>query len=260
MKLGLVTYMVGAQWDLDTLIANCRLTGFEGVELRTTHAHGVEDNLSKAERRAVRKKFEDAGVRAYALGTAYEFHSPDPAGLKANIEGAKRYLQLAADVGAEGVKVRPNGLPDGVSERRTLEQIGAALRQVAEAGSDLGVAVWLEVHGRDTQRPDRIRTIMQAADHPNAGATWNCNGGEIDADGSIRANFDLLKDWIACVHIHELWEPDYPWGELFELLCGMGFDGWTGWEGHGGDDPIVAMKCYRRLWELYQANVRSRPR
>ena len=42
MKLGIVTYNIGKDWDLDTLIANCEGTGFDGVELRTTHAHGVE--------------------------------------------------------------------------------------------------------------------------------------------------------------------------------------------------------------------------
>ena len=42
MQLGLVTYMWGADWDLPTLIKNCQLTGFRGVELRTAHKHGVE--------------------------------------------------------------------------------------------------------------------------------------------------------------------------------------------------------------------------
>ena len=50
MQLGIVTYSIGKDWDLDTLIANCEETGFDGVELRTTHAHGVEVELSAAER------------------------------------------------------------------------------------------------------------------------------------------------------------------------------------------------------------------
>jgi sugar phosphate isomerase/epimerase len=54
MKLGLVTYEMAAQWDVDMIIANCREAGFEGVELRATHAHGVETSLSTAERRLQR--------------------------------------------------------------------------------------------------------------------------------------------------------------------------------------------------------------
>ena len=42
MKLGLVTYNMAKDWDVPTIIKNCQDTGFEGVELRTTHAHKVE--------------------------------------------------------------------------------------------------------------------------------------------------------------------------------------------------------------------------
>ena len=48
IKLGLVTYMVGAQMDLDTLIGVCEKAGIGAVELRTTHKHGVEPSLDAA--------------------------------------------------------------------------------------------------------------------------------------------------------------------------------------------------------------------
>ena len=50
----MVTYNLGRNWDLETLIAHCEETGFAGVELRTTHAHGVEVSLSAAERTEVK--------------------------------------------------------------------------------------------------------------------------------------------------------------------------------------------------------------
>lgn len=49
MKIGLVTYNLAKDWDVDTIIKRCEETGFEGVELRTTHAHKVESNLSGEE-------------------------------------------------------------------------------------------------------------------------------------------------------------------------------------------------------------------
>jgi hypothetical protein len=47
MRLGLVTYQWGRDWDLPTLIANCEATGYHGVELRVQHAHKVEKKLKK---------------------------------------------------------------------------------------------------------------------------------------------------------------------------------------------------------------------
>lgn len=256
MKLGLVTYQMAEKWDIPTIIKNCSETGFQGVELRTTHAHGVEEALTAAQRAEVKKQFADSPVKVYGIGSAFDYHTPDQEKLRADIEASKRYLQLAKDVGAEGLKVRPNALPPNVPEAKTLEQIGKSVREVAAAGNDLGIKVWLEVHGRDTCRVDRMRTIMDHADHPNAYVTWNCNTGETDAAGSVKANFDLLKHCIGCVHIQELWNTQrYPWQEVFSLLKGIGYAGWTSYEGPGSSDPIFAMKCYRRIWELYQQHA-----
>jgi hypothetical protein len=47
-------------------------------------------------------------------------------------------LVLAHDVGASGVKVRPNGLPKEVPVEKTLEQIGRALLELSEFAQGLG--------------------------------------------------------------------------------------------------------------------------
>ena len=129
MKLGTVTYNLAKDWDIDTMIEKCGAAGFEGVELRTTHAHGVELSLNAAEREAVKQKFAGSKVELVGLGGTYEYHAIDPAELKRNIEGTKEYAVLARDVGASGIKVRPNRLmeKEGVSVEKTLEQIGLAL-------------------------------------------------------------------------------------------------------------------------------------
>ena len=54
MKLGTVTYNIAKDWDIETIIKNCEEAKFEGVELRTTHAHQVEANLTSAEREKAR--------------------------------------------------------------------------------------------------------------------------------------------------------------------------------------------------------------
>jgi hypothetical protein len=45
LKLGLMTYQVGMKWDIETIIKNLTEAKYEHVELRTTHAHGVEVTL-----------------------------------------------------------------------------------------------------------------------------------------------------------------------------------------------------------------------
>ncbi len=250
MQLGLVTYMWGAEWDLPTLIDNLQRTGFEGVELRTTHRHGVEPTLSDNDRKEVARRFSDAGVTLVGLGTACEYHSTDPAELARNIDETKQFIRLCHDVGGSGVKVRPNGLPPDRPVRETLEQIGRSLAMLAEYGAGYGVQIRLEVHGQGTELLPNIKTIMDAADHPGATVCWNCNAADLDGEG-LDYNFSLAKDRLGTIHIHDL-VSDYPWRQLFGLLKGAGFEGWTLLEeGEPTADPIRVMRYYRLLWDCW---------
>lgn len=248
MRLGLVTYMWGADWDLPTVIETLETTGFAGVELRSTHKHGVEPTLSTAERREVAARFSDSPVELVGLGTACEYHSPDPEELKRNIEESKAFIKLCHDCGGSGIKVRPNGLPPDVPIAKTLEQIGHALDEVARFGEGYGVEIRLEVHGRGTSELPRIKAIMDAAKHPGAVVCWNSNRADLEGKG-LEANFKLVKDRIGTVHIHDLIS-DYPWQTLFDLLKAANFEGWTLLEeGQPTGDPVRVMKYYRLLWE-----------
>ena len=90
MKLGLVTYMWGADWDLPTLISNCEKTGLLGLELRVDHAHKVEINLTSAQRAEVRKRFADSSVKCVGYGSNFEYHSPDLIQLREEYRRNKR--------------------------------------------------------------------------------------------------------------------------------------------------------------------------
>jgi len=253
MKLGLVTYLMAAEWDVPTIIEKCEATGFQGVELRTTHKHGVEVALTADERGQIREMFEGSTVELVGLGSAFEYDSPDPDEVRRNIEGTKEYVKLAADVGCRGVKVRPNKVhvDEGVPIEKTLEQIGHALRECGSFAQDYGVEIRLEVHGRVTCEVPHVKTIMDAADHDNVFVCWNSNQADV-ADGWIQENFDLVKDKIRLVHMRDLFVEDYPWRELFALLKGIGYQGYTLAEIPGSSDPERVMKYYRALWLAYQ--------
>ncbi len=251
MKLGLVTYNLAKDWDLDRIIEMCSAHRFEGVELRTTHAHAVEVELSSAERKKVRVKFEDSPVVLAGLGSAFEYHSPDPEEVRRNIEGTKQNARLAADLGAPGIKVRPNALPQGVPEEDTLRQIGESLAECGEDAAGFGVQIRLEVHGHATCEPSRIRKILDYAAHPNVWACWNSNPQDV-RNGSIRENFELLAEDIALVHMRDLCVPDYPWLELLRLLRSHAYEGFCLAEIPESEQPDRIMDYYRALWDAYR--------
>lgn len=246
---GTVTYNIARDWDLETLIKRCEKAGLAAVELRTTHRHGVEPTLAPEERRKVRARFEDTPVKLLSLGSTCEFHSPDAEVVKQNIAAAGQFIRLAHDLGALGVKVRPNGLATdkGIPKEATLKQIGSALGACGAIAEPLGVEVWLEVHGKETSKPANIRAILDACGHPAVGITWNSNDTDVEA-GSVQEAFDLLGRDIRCVHLRDLYV-DYPFAELFALLRRGGYDRYTLAEIPESPDPDRVLAYFVALWD-----------
>jgi sugar phosphate isomerase/epimerase len=253
-RLGIVTYNIARDWDVPTILKVCKATGLASVELRTTHKHGVEPNLSRDQRREVRQRFGDAGVELWGCGSICEFHAPDAAVVRKNIETCKAFVQLAADIGGRGVKVRPNGLPRDVPVEKTLEQIGKALIACGKAAADAGVEIWVEVHGSGTSHPPHMKTIMLHCSHKQVGVTWNSNATDLK-NGSVAESFRLLRPWLLSCHINDLYRDSlgqYPYRELFRLLRESGYDRVTLCE-VGKTMPDVPsgeefLRYYKALW------------
>jgi len=251
LRLGLMSYNLAKDWDIETIIKNCTATGFEHIELRTTHAHGVEVSLTQDQRRDVRRRFEDAGLRI-SLASGFAYHHPDAGQLRKEIEGTKEYTLLAEDLGAIGIRVFPNALlvDQGIPEEQTLRQIGRSLAEVGQFGHDHGVEIRVCVHGSGTNVVSRIKKMIDYSESPYIYVNWNCDANDVKGPG-FDANFASVRDRIRNVHLHELWE-DYPYRRLFELLAQSGYRGYCDAEIPESQEPIRLMKYYRATFLALQ--------
>ncbi len=243
MKLGLVTYQWAKDWDLKTLIANCEKTGILGVELRTEHAHKVEINLNSDQRREVKKMFHDSPVTCLGYGSNFEYHNPDPIKLRWNIDQTKEYIKLCKDIGASGIKVKPNGIPEGVAKEKTFAQIASSLNEVGKYAQDFGLTIRVEVHGNKSQELPNMKAIFDQVSEKNVKMCWNCNDQDLLAPG-LDANFNSVKRWFGdTVHVRELNIGDYPYSQLFKLFHQMHYGGWILMEARTNPtDKVAALK------------------
>lgn len=253
-QCGLVTYNVAKDWDLKTILEICKKAEIGAVELRTTHKHGVEPSLSKGERDAVKKQFADSGVVFFSCGSACEYHSENAATVKKNVEETKQFLALVKDLGGKGVKVRPNGVGKGHTVEQACMQIGKALVECGKAAGDLGLEIFVEVHGNPTQQPKNMKAIMDACGHKSVGVCWNSNPPDI-VNGSIAQSFDLLAPYLKSCHINDL-ENDangkYPYRELFKKLTAVGYDRYTFCEVGRAVDAKAGvdwLRKYKAMWK-----------
>jgi len=258
MKLGLVTYQWAKDWNLPTLIANCEKTGVLGVELRTEHAHGVETKLTPAQRAEVKKMFADSPVTCIGYGSNFEYHSPDPVKLRMNIDQTKEYIKLCKDIGASGIKVKPNGLPDMIAKEKTIAQIAASLNEVGKFASGYGQLVRVEVHGEKTQELPNMKAIFDQVTEKNVKICWNCNDQDLLPPG-LEGNFRSVKKWFGdTVHVREFNVGDYPYQQLFDLFAGIHYSGWILLEARTDPaDKITALKEQLTLFNQLVSNTKK---
>jgi len=259
MRLGLVTYLWGQDWDLPTLIANCEKSGLLGVELRTQHKHGVEPHLNPAQRAEVRKRFADSRVNVLGPGTNWAFHSPDPSEVKKNLDGARRYVVLSHDIGGTGLKVKPNALPKNVPVQKTIEQIGKSLNTLGKFADGYGQQIRVEVHGRDTQELPIMKRIMDVATHKRVSVCWNSNDADLNGKG-LKFNFNSVQSRFGdTCHVRELNVGSYPYGQLMDLLVGIDYAGWVLLECRTKPkDRVAAMIEQRQVFEKMTADSLTR--
>lgn len=248
-RFGLVTYLWGQDWNLPTLIRNCEEVGLAGIEVRVGHAHGIEPTLPRSAREEVRRRFADSPVECVGYGSNQEYHSPDSAVLERNIRETYELIRLCHDIGASGVKVKPNALPPEVPVERTIEQIAGALDRIGAFAADYNQKVRLEIHGRETSRIPVIRRIAQQISSPQVGLCWNCNAVDLESPG-LEDNFRSVRPFFAdTLHVHELDRGDYPYPALFRLLRETSYGGWILFEGNDPPDKD-RLSALRRQVEL----------
>lgn len=258
IRYGLVTYQWGKDWDLLTLIKNCAVAGVGGIELRTTHKHGVEPTLTEDQRSEVKNRFDDSPVRCVGIGSDERFDNPDPAVVAKAIEKTKQFVVLSHDIGGTGVKVKPDRFWPDVPHEKTIEQIGKSLNELGEYGEGFGQQIRLEVHGQCAELPT-IKAILEVANHRNVGICWNCNPTDLQGAG-LEANFNLVKNRLGeTVHIHLVDSTTYPHAELFKLLVQVDYVGWLMLEeGKIPADPASELGVQRKLFDEMISTARQK--
>ena len=257
MRFGLVTYLWAKDWKLPTLIKNLETSKVLGVELRTTHKHGVERSLSAKQRKEVKKRFDDSPAVLVGIGSNENFDSPDPARLSRAIQATKDFISLSHDVGGSGVKVKPNSFHRDVDPDKTIEQIGKSLNVVGKFGADLGQQIRLEVHGQCCELPT-MKKIMDVATHPNVGVCWNCNSADLRGKG-LEHNFNLVKKRFGATAHVRAFEGKYPWQDLINLFVRMDYKGWILLEARARrKDYVKALAEQRELFQKMVANAQEK--
>ncbi|MFI7059965.1 sugar phosphate isomerase/epimerase family protein [Kribbella sp. NPDC050124] len=219
--------------SLDHVLELAKSNEISGLELRAADEEFTNTGLTPAQRRELRSRIEDAGLEILAVSSYVKLCAVEDQPLEA-------HLELAADLGARGVRVFPGDDGEGTADAPSAGEI-RALDRVTSAPTDSQIL--LETHdshsaGRkmaalltrlDTDVPGHNAKVIWDSAH-----TWS--HGESPAE-----SFALLKPWLEFVQIKEsdskqqyrpvaIGTGDFPIRDLLTTLDGTDYPLSLEWE------------------------------
>jgi len=231
---------------LDALLEVAKKIGYDAIEPRVSadHKHGIELASSASERAAIRAKAETAGIRYSCVATSCRY--ADPATVAANVAETHQYIDLAADIGADKLRVFGGQMGEELNREAAVEQVVQALSEVADHAGEKEVSICLETHD-DWCDPFHVAAVMAAVDHKYIAVNWDIMHPVRTGAATMDEAYEILEPWIQYVHIHDgsadlrqltfkaIGEGDIDHRRALELLAENGYDGylsgeWINWE------------------------------
>ena len=123
-----------------------------------------------------RRQLEAHGLTVSCLGASAHMHEMDPVKHAAQLDEARRFIDLAQALGAPPpyVRVFGNEYVPGVPRAEMLAHIAGALRGLGDYARGKDVTVLIESHGDFTDSPALLE-ILQRADSPNVALLWDAH-------------------------------------------------------------------------------------
>lgn len=243
------------QWPLAQILDFGAAKGYQGIEIRgilgELNLVKVPGFTSAAAIKVTKRQFADKNLKIVNLGASAEMHHADPAKRKANLDGGKAFITLAAELGCPYVRVFPNALPADQDRQATLNLIASGLRELGTFANGTGVTVLMESHG-DLVHPEDILYILKQADSPNIGLVWDIYNMWTITGESPAKIFAKLRPYIRHTHIKDgikvngkenyqlLGRGEAPVAEAIKVLKQSGYGGYYSFEWEKMWHPEIA--------------------
>lgn len=222
--------------------------GYDGFEPRagSGHAHGIELETSSSQRNAIKAQVAESPIELCCLAVSCRY--ADPSTVAENVQETMRYIDLAADLDIPRLRVFGGQIPEQVNREAAIENVAAALRQLAAHVQERQVTVCLETHD-DWCDPNHVVAIMQQVDSPAVAVNWDIMHPVRACGFTMEEAFTILQPWVQHVHIHDglrtldelkmlpIGQGDIDHEEALALLQKDGYTGylsgeWINWEPH----------------------------
>jgi sugar phosphate isomerase/epimerase len=179
---------------------------YQGIELRGLNRQ-IDLTLcpefnSAPNRQATVRVMEDKGLQFVGLGSSATLHFAGKAERQKNLDEARKFIDLAQQIGCPYVRVFPNNFPKDQEREQTIDLITQGLLELAAHAQGSKVTVLMETHG-ELVKADDLLLIMDAARHPHTGLVWDVSNMWTITKEPPAEVYQKLKKYIRHTHIKD---------------------------------------------------------
>jgi sugar phosphate isomerase/epimerase len=193
------------KWGWKTILNHAADWGFAAIELRGLQG---EMDLTKCPEFSPGRIAESLGdlaalnLRISDLGSSANLHVPDASGHQAQLDEAKRFIDLAHRLKTPCVRVFGDKWVPGEPHEVTIDRVAASLRELGAYASSGGVTVILETHG-DFPHSAIVLEMMKKAGMPDVGVLWDTHHTWVDGREEPAETFKVLGPYVRHVHLKD---------------------------------------------------------
>ncbi len=199
-KLGFYAFADESSPFIDEQIKALLKNGYDGVEMRTVDEVSISDiTIEKA--KEVRKKFDDAGLKVWSLGSPLGKIEMEKDDFAEHLEKVRHTLELSHILGAENIRMFSFYIPEGKDPAIYRNEIMDRLSQMVALAKDAGVALCHEnekgIYGDTAERClDVLETVPGLC-----GIFDPANFGQCGVD--TKKAWELVGPYIKYMHIKD---------------------------------------------------------
>jgi len=142
------------------------------------------------------------GLSISDLGASAQMHEMDATKRAAQLDEARRFIDLAHALGVPYVRVFGNNYVKGVPRDAMLAHIAAGLRELGGYANPKGVTVLIESHGDFTDSPTLLQIFSQA-DSPGVALLWDAHHTFVSGHEEPEDTVRQLGRYIRHVHLKD---------------------------------------------------------
>jgi sugar phosphate isomerase/epimerase len=251
-------------WDWSKIFQFAEAHGFAAIELRGLL--GSMDLPSRPEfapGRIAQTKSEIAahGLKIACVSSSAELHEADPTERPKMLADARKFIDLAAELGAPYVRVFGNEIKGPKGE--VVTRVAAGMRELADYAGPRNVTVIIESHGDFTDSPT-LKQILTQADSPHAALLWDAHHTFVDGHEPPEHTVKELGKWIRHTHLKDsvpagkerkyvlTGQGDIPIRRQIQALRSIGYKGYFCFEWEKVwhpdlQDPEIAIADYAKV-------------